>query len=153
MISTIYEGRSVRRSCYLSKSDSGENEESIVQNALLAASAVESSSQQSSPEKINSTDENEELTILVEIVAATIPKKPRHEASNSLTPQARGMHCTANWIGPVNPSGRKRRETFFHRTKTLKLNSDSDTSVDATPDINTVGKFNNLEEHIFTVED
>mmetsp|Transcript_6803 Transcript_6803/g.9990 ORF Transcript_6803/g.9990 Transcript_6803/m.9990 type:complete len:1147 (-) Transcript_6803:2430-5870(-) len=154
MISTIYEGRSVRRSCYLSKSNSGENEESIIQNALLAASAVESISQQmTSPEKINSSDENEDFTILVEIVATTIPKKPRHEASNSLTPQARGMHCTANWIGPVNPSGRKRRENFFHRTKTLKLNSDSDTSVDATPDINTVGKFNNLEEHIFTVED
>ncbi len=113
--------------------------------------------QQSPTEQIHSIDENEELPILIEIVAATIPKKPRNDASNSLTPQltpqARGMHCTANWIGPVNPSGRKRRETFFHRTKTLKLNSDSDMALDATPDINTVGKYNHLEEHIFTVED
>ena len=160
MISAISERNCVRRSCY------------SMQAALLADAALESSSCQqqqqqslsSSPEKINSIDDvNEELTILIEIVAATIPKKiVRHEASlaasaaaaaSSLTPQARGMHCTANWIGPVNPSGRKRRETFFHRTKTLKLNGDTDTSLDATPDINTVGKFNNLEEHIFTVED
>eukprot|EP00986_Skeletonema_menzelii_P003510 scaffold1089_cov131-Skeletonema_menzelii.AAC.3 len=152
MISTIYDGKSVRRSCYLSNSNSGENDEPI-QNALLAASSKELRSPQSSPEKMNSIDENEELTILIEIVAATVPKKPRHEASNSLTPQARGIHCTANWIGPVNPSGRKRRETFFHRTKTLKLNGDSDTPLDASPDINTVGKYNHLEEQIFTVED
>lgn len=119
---------------------------------------MEPSSQQSPAEQIQSIDENEELSLLIEIVAATIPKKPRHDVlSSSLTPQlaqqARGMHCTANWIGPVNPSGRKRRETFFHRTKTLKLNSDSDMALDATPDINTVGKYNHLEEHIFTVED
>jgi hypothetical protein len=154
MISTIYDGKSVRRSCYLRKSISGENNDVTIQNAFLAATSTETKSPQSSPEKINSTDENEELTILIEIVAATIPKKPRHEVvSSSLTPQARGMHCTANWIGPVNPSGRKRRETFFHRTKTLKLNNESDTPLDATPDINTVGKYNHLEEHVFTVED
>ncbi|KAL7438824.1 hypothetical protein ACHAXM_006457 [Skeletonema potamos] len=147
----------MRRRSYLS--NNGENNE-MMQTALLAASAAESSSQKSSPETINSIDENEELTILIEIVAATIPKRPAGReaslasAATSLTPQARGMHCTAQWIGPVNPSGRKRRETFFHRTKTLKLNGDSNISLDETPaDLNTVGKYNNLEEHIFTVED
>ncbi len=153
MISAISDKNSVRKSCYSSKSNCGENDETI-QNAFLAASStVESLDQQSPAGEIHSIDENEELSILIEIVAATIPKNPRQKASNTLTPQARGMHCTANWIGPVNPSGRKRRETFFHRTKTLKLNSDSDMALDATPDINTVGRFNHLEEHIFTVED
>ena len=147
MISAISDSKSVRKSCILCKSSSDET----IQNALLASSStMESSNQQSPAEQIHSIDENEELSILFEIVAATIPKKPRNDASNSLTPQlapqARGMHCTANWIGPVNPSGRKRRETFFHRTKTLKLNSDSDMALDATPDINTVGKYNHHEQ-------
>ena len=118
-----------------------------IQNALRGNKP---GNQTSLPRTIdNDIDENEELTILVEIVAATIQKRHGNDALNP-----KGMHCTASWIGPVNPSGRRRRETFCHRTNTLKLCGDSDTSLDKIPtNINTVGKYNQLEEHVFTVED
>ena len=139
-------------------SESNGKDYETLQNALLAASATDALSNHQITDVTNSVSENEELTLLIEIVGATIPKKRRREVAardlmaTSLAPQARGMHCTAHWIGPVNPSGRKRLETFFHRTNTLKLGGDLETPLDA-PDINTVGRFNHLEEHVFTVED
>ncbi|KAL7537887.1 hypothetical protein ACHAXR_011721 [Thalassiosira sp. AJA248-18] len=63
----------------------------------------------------------EEITFLVEVVKATIPKRRGRRDDNS-----RGMHCTATWVGPTNPSGRKRMEKLVHRTKTLKIDHKAD---------------------------
>lgn len=171
MISAISERNCVRRSCYLHNSGDAEINDTM-QSALLAAAETADAEEVANERNTSLTtstpsvriegysaaaaDENEELHLLIEIVATTIPKLGRrHEASSSasLTPQARGMHVTAHWIGPVNPSGRKRREITLHRTKTLKLSSGDASDWDAPPGIDTHGKFNHLEDKIFTVED
>jgi len=69
----------------------------------------------------NNTNETDEITFLIEVAKATIPKTKRkgwvnlpRNSNNDF-----GMHCTATWVGPVNPSGRRRREWPLHRTMTL----------------------------------
>lgn len=75
----------------------------------------------------NNTTTNEttdEITFLIEIAKATIPKTKRKGWVNNLPRNVTnnkdfGIHCTATWVGPVNPSGRRRREWPLHRTMTL----------------------------------
>lgn len=69
----------------------------------------------------NNTNETDKITFLVEVAKATIPKT-RRKGWVKLPRNANkdfGMHCTATWVGPVNPSGRRRREWPLHRTMTL----------------------------------
>jgi len=80
----------------------------------------------------NNSSGSDELTFLIEVVKATIPlpfqsskKKNNHTSSSSSN---RGIHCTTSWIGPINPSGYKRRCNFVHRTKTLKTAGKQDTA-------------------------
>ena len=108
-------------------------------------------------------DRMEDFTLLVEVVKATIPKRRGSNKRDDKT--SRGMHCTATWVGPTNPSGRKRREKLLHRTNTLKIDykADSSTSSSNAP-IVSLGLGAGLEdeqaeegvdctEHIFTVDD
>jgi hypothetical protein len=74
----------------------------------------------------NTTNETtNEITFLIEVAKATIPKtKQRKGWVNNLPRNVTnnkdfGIHCTATWVGPVNPSGRRRREWPLHRTMTL----------------------------------
>jgi hypothetical protein len=66
---------------------------------------------------------NNEITFLIEVAKATIPKTKRKGWVNNLPRNTNkkdfGIHCTATWVGPVNPSGRRRREWPLHRTMTL----------------------------------
>ena len=117
----------------------------------------------------NKNNNQDEITFLIEIVKATIPKtsntkrsKKNNKTNNNESSSKRGMHCTTSWVGPINPSGRKRRESIIHRTKMLKSKS----SIDATsPTAVGTGseqqlQMNNEEEedmevieHVFTVND
>ena len=90
----------------------------------------------SSPKNTNNNN-TDEITFLIEFVKATIPKHNNRRGGNkkssinndhqvdatTITTTKRGMHCTAYWVGPINPSGRKRREKLLHRTKTMKIRS------------------------------
>ena len=62
---------------------------------------------------------NEPINILIEIVGATLPN--RLISGGVKWEDSRGMYCAVHWVGPPNPSGRKRREVFLHRTKSLKV--------------------------------
>lgn len=104
---------------------------------------------------------SDELTFLIEVVKATIPlpfqssKKKNNTTSSSSN---RGIHCTTSWIGPINPSGYKRRCKFVHRTKTLKSSGKQDTAssssnVDAEEDDIDDEDEIDCTEHIFTVND
>ena len=92
----------------------------------------------SSPINTNNNNTDDEITFLIEFVKATIPKHNNRRGggnkkssinndhqvdATTITTTKRGMHCTAYWVGPINPSGRKRREKLLHRTKTMKIRS------------------------------
>ena len=78
-----------------------------------------------------------QISFLVEIAKATIPKRRRrggargdgdrgdrggnNGSKSGSSRKVLGMHCTAHWVGPVNPSGRRRRERPLHRTRTLRI--------------------------------
>ena len=73
----------------------------------------------------NNTNETDEITFLIEVAKATIPKTKRKGWVNLPRNVNKdfGMHCTATWVGPVNPSGRRRREWPLHRTMTLGVSN------------------------------
>lgn len=73
----------------------------------------------------NNTNETDEITFLIEVAKATIPKTRRKGWVNLPRNVNKdfGMHCTATWVGPVNPSGRRRREWPLHRTMTLGVSN------------------------------
>ena len=73
-----------------------------------------------------------------------------------------GMHCTVSWIGPVNPSGRKRRVSILHRTKTWSTSTSTTASQNPSSAANTdlgedddhnVENAQDSVENIFTVND
>ena len=69
-----------------------------------------------------------------------------------------GMHCTVSWIGPVNPSGRQRRVSLLHRTKTWSTstasqNQSSAVNYDAEHGDDDIEDAQDCVEHIFTVND
>ena len=114
---------------------------------------------------------NDEITFLIEIVKATIPKTNTKHKKNYKTNESsskRGMHCTTSWIGPINPSGRKRRENIIHRTKMLKSKSSNDATSSTTAsgtgstdqqqmnnedEEGEEGEDMEVIEHVFTVND
>ena len=69
-----------------------------------------------------------------------------------------GMHCTVSWIGPVNPSGRKRRVSILHRTKTWSTstasqNQSSAANTDLGDGEDHIENAQDSVENIFTVND
>jgi len=111
----------------------------------------------------NNSSGSDELTFLIEVVKATIPlpfqssKKKNNNTSSSSS--NRGIHCTTSWIGPINPSGYKRRCKFVHRTKTLKSSGKQDTASSSSnvdtedDDIDDEDEEVDCTEYIFTVND
>lgn len=103
----------------------------------------------------SSSSGSDELTFLIEVVKATIPlpfqSSKKKNVSASLN---RGIHCTTSWIGPINPSGYKRRCKFVHRTKTLKSGKQDASSsiVDQEDDLDDDDEID-CTDHIFTVND
>ena len=106
---------------------------------------------------------SDELTFLIEVVKATIPLPFQSSKKKNNTPSSsssnRGIHCTTSWIGPINPSGYKRRCKFVHRTKTLKSSGGKQDTASSSSNINTEKDDKDDEdevdctEHIFTVND
>ena len=103
---------------------------------------------------LDDATDGEEQTFLVEIVAATLPRGGRRGGDGG-----RGVHCTATWVGPVNPSvpWRRRRERLLHRTRTVRLDRGA-----AAPPAALPGYFlppdddaeeDGGAEHVFTVAD
>ena len=105
---------------------------------ILRESVLSASHKSSTP--------NDPITLLVEVAKITIPKR------RGKREEQRGMHCTAYWVGPTNPSGRKRRQKMLHRTKTMKINKTADSDGAASTED---GKEDAVDctEHIFTVDD
>jgi len=102
-------------------------------------------------EKGPPANKNDEITFLIEVVKATIPKRRGRKGYSDAASSSskRGMHCTASWIGPINPSGRKRRERMIHRTNTLKIiNTKAGGTSDTNKDVEV-----DCTENIFTVDD
>ena len=93
---------------------------------------------------LDDATDGEEQTFLVEIVAATLPRGGRRGGDGG-----RGVHCTATWVGPVNPlvSWRRRRERLLHRTRTVRL----DRAAAAAPPANE--EDDSGAERVFTVDD
>jgi len=98
------------------------------------------------------------VQILVEIVGATLPRP----LSSSVSPweDSRGVHCTVHWVGPPLPSGRKRRERWLHRTKSLPVGRAAASAIgpsaeaERTDDNDEEVEDDDLfEESVFTVDD
>ena len=115
----------------------------------------------------------------MEIVKATLPRKRRgggnKGGSGSATASSskvvggvgggggeRGVHCTATWVGPTNPSGRRRREGVIHRTRTVDIDNSgggdlSDNDCGGTTDWSAYFDEDddelNCTENVFTVDD
>jgi hypothetical protein len=109
------------------------------------------------------------LTFLCEVVKATIPTKRKCRDTNNNNNNIdlgmmyedaveTGMHCTVSWIGPVNPSGRQRRVSLLHRTKTWSTSTASQkqssaVNYDAEHGDDDIEDAQDCVEHIFTVND
>ncbi|KAL9182512.1 hypothetical protein ACHAXT_013164 [Thalassiosira profunda] len=107
----------------------------------IASSAAMNNAQTSSARGSDS------ITLLVEIAKATVPRRKRGGTDE------RGVHCTALWVGPTNPSGRRRRQRVLHRTKTSKIESQDDSGGDGAEGGENGVDGVDCSEHVFTVDD
>ena len=91
------------------------------------------------PPKTNGASGAEPLSLLVEIASVLVPNRRKRGEKES-----RGFHSSVYWVGPVNPSGYRRRESLVHRTLSLRSSSSGGEEDDGT---------SSFEEYVLTVED